>query len=59
MTEERRDPFARGVSIVAALGINGSLFASILLMGMQAPQPEPPDWCLSISSNSPARVMSP
>ena len=41
MTEERRDPFARGVSIVAALGINGSLFASILLMGMQAPQPEP------------------
>ena len=43
MTQERRDPFARGVSLVAALGINGSLFASILLMGMQAPQPEPPE----------------
>ena len=43
MNQSRSDQGARTISVILACGVNGVMFASILLMGMVTPPPEPPE----------------
>ncbi|MEE2756798.1 MAG: energy transducer TonB [Myxococcota bacterium] len=43
MNQSRSDQGARAISVILACGVNGVMFASILLMGMVTPPPEPPE----------------